>query len=89
MKTLAVLGFAAVAFLATGCSDNTTYHSIRNNLTPELTGTAERKVDRDRNFHIAADSNWRQMNDDISRTFLLDNPSRLSPYPIVSNGAPR
>ncbi|HWB21237.1 MAG TPA: hypothetical protein VG711_13140 [Phycisphaerales bacterium] len=89
MKILAMLGFAAVAFVATGCNDNASYHSIRNNLTPELSGVASRPVDRDRIFHVTANMDFREMNDDIMRTFYIDSPMRLSPYPIVNNGLPR
>ena len=91
MKVVASIA-ATVLFAMTmgGCHSETSLHSILNDLTPELSGTAEREVDIDRNFAVAKDQNCRMFRDDWGRVWYTDHPSRLSPMPITyTSGMPR
>ncbi|MDP7070374.1 MAG: hypothetical protein QF561_03385 [Phycisphaerales bacterium] len=72
-----------------GCSSNperVSTSSIRGNLTPELRGTTETQWDIDNNMAIVGNVNLRQASDDLGRIFLMDQPSILSPYPIIPTG---
>ncbi len=82
-----VLSSAAAVFALTGCKADpyaTDYNSIKSNLTPELTGLSERQVDREINWAQNANQDLRAATDDWGRLWLTDQPSRLSPYPIMS-----
>ncbi len=72
-----------------GCSsnpENVSIGSIRGNLTPEVRGTTETQYDIDNNMAMVGNINLRQASDDLGRIFLMDQPSILSPYPIVPTG---
>ena len=72
-----------------GCSsspNNVSISSIRGNLTPEVKGVSETNYDQANNQAIIENIQWREASDDIDRILLLDQPSTLSPYPIVSTG---
>ena len=59
-----LIGFMAAA----GCSDNnSSWGSIKGNLTPELAGTSETKLDQERNLAVVTNSDWRQSADDWGR----------------------
>jgi len=75
--------------LTAGCSsnpNNVSISSIRGNLTPEVKGVSETNYDQANNQAIIENIQWREASDDLDRIFLLDQPSTLSPYPIVSTG---
>jgi hypothetical protein len=75
--------------LAAGCSsnpNNVSISSIRGNLTPEVRGVSETAYDQANNQAIIENIQWREASDDLDRIWLLDQPSTLSPYPIVSTG---
>jgi hypothetical protein len=76
--------------LAAGCSSKPTnsvsISSIRGNLTPEVRGVSETAYDQANNQAIIENIQWREASDDLDRIWLLDQPSTLSPYPIVSTG---
>ena len=72
--------------MLTGCSSSRNYNesSIYSNLTPELKTLSERPSDVRRNIAIVNNANLRMLGDDLGRTFYTSNPSRLSPFPVVS-----
>lgn len=72
-----------------GCSsspNNVSISSIRGNLTPEVKGVSETNYNQANNQAIIESIQWREAADDIDRILLLDQPSTLSRYPIVSTG---
>lgn len=89
---LAAIAVGAAALIA-GCQtgvNNTSYGHITRNLTPELKGASQRQVDNRNARMYAENTNMRLLSDDLARTFLLDHPVRLSPFPIVdASGQPR
>ena len=70
---------SGLALLSTGCSANSDF---RSNPTPELDTLSQRHEDIDNRLTITSDTNFRILNEDIGRFFLLDRPSRLSPRPM-------
>lgn len=76
-----VLSTAAIsALLLSGCGDK---------LTPELQGITQRPIDVRYGVEMANNVNARQFSDDAGRVFYTDNPTRLSPYPIIfTSGQP-
>jgi hypothetical protein len=91
MKVVACLAATVlVGMTLGGCYSSTSLHSILHNLSPELSGTAEREVDIQRNYAVMADANCRMFRDDWGRVWYTDHPSRLSPMPITyTSGMPR
>lgn len=83
MKTsVSLASLALLAACLSGCANG--------DLTPELSGAANRPADTTNNYEITNNMNMRSFSDDFNRAFLLDNPNRLSPYPIMlNNGNPR
>lgn len=60
------------------------------NETPELRGLAHTKQEFKNMRRVSMNQNVRAANDEITRALLLDNPSRLSPWPVVdTSGMPR
>lgn len=75
--------------LATSGCTSDRYHSwnyIKGNLTPEMAGISETKLDQERDLAVVTDTNWRAFSDDWGRAWLLDQPTALSPYPLVNTG---
>jgi len=93
MKTSACLiSVAVLAVGVVGCDSNknVSYKHITSHLTPELQGLAERPVDDHNAFAVSSNQNLRMFWDDVGRSLYLDQPSRLSPYPITyTSGQPR
>ena len=93
MKTLSRIALAAtVVVIAAGCSgkSKTSFESIAAKPAPEMASTADRSVDIDKNYAYMRNTNYRGFWDDLQRAIYIDNPSRLSPYPIVDlSGNPR
>ncbi len=94
---LARAAFAAGAFAAAslfgGCAydpENVSFDYIKGHVSPELDGLTERPVDIQRNLAVNEDQTLRMFWADLGRTWLMDQPSMLSPYYIIStNGQPR
>ena len=55
-------------------------------LSPELRGLALTKHEAHNNYRVTANQNKRSASDDLARLFCTDNPSRLTPYPVVNTG---
>jgi uncharacterized lipoprotein len=93
MKTLSRLVLAtSVVVVAAGCSnkEKVDFKSITRHPAPEMASTADRSEDIDGNYAYMRNTNYRGFWDDLQRSLYLDNPSRLSPYPIVElSGNPR
>ncbi len=88
MKTAARLLAVSLLFTAVGtigCA-----HSYQNKPSPALASTTDRWVDTADNYAYMRNINQRGFIDDVNRTMYIDNPSRLSPWPIVDmSGNPR
>lgn len=84
--TAGVLVLAGLAAFA-GCASSKTSEGraaeLRSNLTPELDAMAERKVDIQNQEALTLDENGRMLREDWQRFWLMERPSRLSPYPVA------
>ena len=60
--------------------------TVNRNLTPELFNTAETRDEASWHFAANANNDLRSAQNDWSRFWLTDSPSKLSPYPIVPTG---
>jgi hypothetical protein len=93
MRTILGIGMLAVAAaLSTGCASKTgvSDRAIAAHPTPELQTTSMRHKEVDFSIAYMRNANGRMFWDDLGRTFYWDQPSRLSPYPIMGlNGQPR
>lgn len=77
---LSLAAITIAVFCLSGC----------NSLTPELRGLAHTPDEFKNMRRVSMNQNMRGLNDEITRALLLDNPSRLSPWPIVdTSGMPR
>ena len=76
--------------LVGGCQssnpNNVSISAIRGNLTPEVRGTTETDYEIANNMAIVGNIQLREASDDLGRIFLFDQPSTLSPYPIIPTG---
>ena len=85
LRMTAIAGLA-IATLG-GCKADP--DSILSNPTPELKGLAQTDADLRRATAINANQNMRMVWGDITRMFLLDRPSILSPFRAVqTSGQP-
>ncbi len=90
MKTAArllvvALTVAAASFGSLGCA-----HTYQNKPSPAMASTTDRWVDAADNYSYMRNINQRGVIDDFNRAVYIDNPSRLSPWPIVDmSGNPR
>ncbi|HVP72745.1 MAG TPA: hypothetical protein VMS30_03340 [Phycisphaerales bacterium] len=58
--------------------------------TPELEGLGHTPQEFRNMRKVSMNQNVRELNDEITRALMLDNPSRLSPWPVVdTSGMPR
>ncbi|MHC4220133.1 MAG: hypothetical protein ACYSU7_16940 [Planctomycetota bacterium] len=93
MKTLfRIVGAVMIAAVIVGCAskDDVSFKKIAGRPAPEMSSTADRSVDIDSNYAYMRNTNYRGFWDDLQRSLYIDNPSRLSPYPIVdTSGNPR
>lgn len=77
---LVLCAAAIIGSLVAGCGDK---------LTPELQGITQRSIDVRYAGEMANNVNSREFSDDAGRVFYTDNPTRLSPYPIMfTSGQP-
>lgn len=91
-----IIGLTVLAgsvLLASGCATNpndVSFRALKREPAPELFSTTERVSDAERHLAINVDTNWRLFWDDLARASLQDQPSKLSPFPIMStSGQPR
>ncbi|MDG2422626.1 MAG: hypothetical protein P8M22_01470 [Phycisphaerales bacterium] len=83
-----VFSILAGVLASSGCTSDK-YHTwgyIKNNLTPEMAGISETKLDQERDLAVSNDTDWRAFSDDWGRVWLTDQPTKLSPYPLVNTG---
>lgn len=91
LRGAAALSIASACMLG-GCFDpnNVSFDYITGHLSPELDGISERPVDIQRNLAVNTDQTLRMFWRDLGTFWLVDQPSMLSPYYIIStNGQPR
>ena len=73
-----------------GCQSDVSTRAILKHPTPELKAIKDRPVDASVNYAYMRNTNLRAFWDDVARSWYIDHPSRLSPYPIVyTSGNPR
>jgi hypothetical protein len=93
MRLIFGLGtLALVGLLAGGCGSKTgvSNNAIAGHPTPELVSTTMRKTDIKFSIAYMRNANGRMFWDDLGRASYWDQPSHLSPYPIMNlNGQPR
>ncbi len=92
ISTLVTSTLLIGSMAAIGCTSNkqASWGYIKGNLTPELAGTSETKLDQERNLAVVTNSDWRQAADDWGRFWLTDQPNTLSPYPVINtSGQPQ
>lgn len=72
-----------LVMLVAGCSSVSREDAnVRAELTPELETLGQRSIDWDNRALIAVDTNLRSANNDLTRMWLLDRPSRLNREPM-------
>jgi ABC-type uncharacterized transport system auxiliary subunit len=77
------VALAASALLLAACGPHAgRTAAYRMNPTPELQTLGQTRDDVDNRLTITNDTNFRALNEDIGRFFLMDRPSRLTPTPI-------
>jgi len=59
---------------------------IKGDLSPEMAGVSETKLDQERDLAVTNNANLRAMSDDFGRLLLTDQPSLLTPYPMINPG---
>ena len=90
MKTVArllvvALTVTAATFGSLGCA-----HAYQNRPSPAMASTTDRWIDASNNYSYMRNINQRGVIDDFNRAVYIDNPTRLSPWPIVDmSGNPR
>jgi len=90
MKTAArflvvALTMTAATLGGLGCAS-----AYQNKPAPAMASTTERWVDLADTYSYMRNINQRGVIDDFNRLFYVDNPTRLSPWPIVDmSGNPR
>jgi len=60
------------------------FSALRSNPTPELSGMHERDVDMQRNLSVNTNQTTRMFWSDLGRMWLTDEPSPLTPYPVIN-----
>ena len=82
---LALTCLAGLAFIG-GCSSATPAEEqlseIRSVPSPNLDSPTRTRDEIDNKLTVTNDTNLRSLNRDLGVFFLLDRPSRLSPYPM-------
>jgi hypothetical protein len=85
LKALVAVVLVGGALTTVGCSSGPsriTASTIRGNMTPELQTTAMTSEQHKTRVARSVDHTLRQIWDDLDYIFLVDQPSRLTPYPI-------
>ena len=78
---LSLVALMMVSLLGCVSSDR---NDILANLTPELYGLHERPSDVARNWAVTDNANLRMIADDLGRMWMTNQPSHLSPFPIMT-----
>ncbi|MBX3355283.1 MAG: hypothetical protein KF724_06260 [Phycisphaeraceae bacterium] len=89
---LAALSLALLGASLAGCYDpnNVSFDYIKGNLSPEMDGLSETSYDIQRSLAVNQDQTLRMFWRDLGVIWLMDQPSMLSPYYVIStNGQPR
>jgi len=82
-RIFSVCAAALLAVSIVGCSNNKIDgRSVRRDMSPELRTTAATHEQQKNTQARAIDTTMRQIWDDLDKIFLVDQPSRLSRYPI-------
>ncbi len=90
MKTVARLLVVALTMTAAALGGLGCAHEYQNKPAPAMASTTERWVDSADSYVYMRNINQRGAIDDFNRSIYIDNPSRLSPWPIVDmSGNPR
>ncbi len=88
-----LLSGAVLTACLLGCQKNYTdvsFAGIRKHPAPEMSALAFTKADGQRSMATMKNQNLRMVWDDFNRVWYLDQPSRLSPYPVMyTSGGPR
>lgn len=85
LKAMLAVVLMGGAMTLAGCSSGpsrVTAASIRSNMTPELKTTAMTSEQHKTRVARSLDHTLRQVWDDLDYIFLVDQPSRLTSYPI-------
>ncbi len=90
MKIIARLLVVALLFVVVGTGGLGCTPTYRSHPSPAMAGTTGRWVDVKNNYAYMRNIKQRGFVDDSARLFYVDNPTRLSPWPIVDlSGNPR
>lgn len=84
-RSLTILTLAAATVSGIGCKS-----AYQNSPAPAMASTTDRWVDVADNYAYMRNIDQRGFIDDFNRCWYIDNPTRLSPWPIVDmSGNPR
>ena len=90
MKTVARLLVVTLTVAATTLGGLGCTYAYQNKPSPAMASTTDRWVDLADNYAYMRNIDQRGFIDDFNRTWYIDNPTRLSPWPIVDmSGNPR
>lgn len=89
----AALLLTVVGASLAGCGydpENVSFGYVKSHLSPEMDGLSETPQDIQRNLAVNEDQTLRMFWSDLGKMWLVDQPSMLSPYFVIStNGQPR
>lgn len=75
---------ACAGLSACGSTGKYPGHSeVSSDLTPDLMGLYTRPIDKNNNYTLSTNANWRMFWDDLGRASLLDRPSHLTAVPLT------
>jgi hypothetical protein len=75
---------ACAGLSACGSTSKYPGHSeVSSDLTPDLMGLYTRPIDKNNNYTLSTNANWRMFWDDLGRASLLDRPSHLTGVPLT------
>jgi hypothetical protein len=90
MKTAARFLVVALTMTAATLGSFGCANAYQNKPAPAMASTTERWVDLADSYSYMRNINQRGFIDDFNRSIYIDNPTRLSPWPIVDmSGNPR
>ncbi len=85
-----VLALLAACIAGCASKDPVSYSAIKKHPTPELSSLADRPDDISRHTAVTRNQNLRMFWDDVTRLWMIDHPTQLTPYPNVkTSGNPR
>ena len=80
ITTTALLG---ICFLTNGCNERTQNGNILHALTPNMETLTETYPEHSADIEVNSNTNDRLFQSDSERFWMVDEPSSLSPYPVV------